>query len=220
MRAMMPYLQGGAHSTFRARPARERGPSQQACLPSRAPGAPVTAAFRVAAPDGIRLPLRTASRVAAPGLHWGCRSGRHRVVAKAALGRGCLVASEVSAPRLLALYGLEQGLEVALAESLRPVPFDHLEEHRRPVLNRLAEDLQQVAVLVAVGKDLEFAQLVERDPGVANPLPEGVVIAVRRVEEVNASGAHAADRGDDVIARQRDVLDAGAVVDLQGLVDL
>src|SRR3984885_7216789 len=139
---------------------------------------------------------------------------------RTALGRRCRAASEVSAPRLLELDGLEQILEVALAESLRPVPFDHLEEHRRPVLNRLGEDLQQVAVLVAVGEDPEFAQLVERDPGVANPLPEYVVIAVRRVEEVNASGAHAADRGDDVIARQRDVLDAGAAVELQVLVDL
>src|SRR6266516_7527497 len=69
--------------------------------------------------------------------------------------------SEVPAPGLLPLDGLEQRLEVALAESLRAVALDQLEEHRRPVLHRLGEDLQQVAVLVPVGKN---AQLPER-PG-------------------------------------------------------
>jgi hypothetical protein len=34
------------------------------------------------------------------------------------------------------------------------------QEHGRPVLYRLGEDLQQVAVLVAVGEDAEFAQLI------------------------------------------------------------
>src|SRR3712207_699751 len=38
---------------------------------------------------------------------------------------------EVAAARLLALDGLEQRLEVALAEAQRAVPLDELEEHRR-----------------------------------------------------------------------------------------
>jgi hypothetical protein len=42
------------------------------------------------------------------------------------------------------------------------VPLDQLEEDRRPVLDRLGEDLQQVAVLVPVSQD---AQLVP------NPTP-------------------------------------------------
>src|SRR5262249_15879034 len=56
--------------------------------------------------------------------------------------------SQVAATRLLALYGLEQRLEVALAEAERPVPLDQLEEHGGTVTHRLGEDLQQVAVLV------------------------------------------------------------------------
>ena len=33
--------------------------------------------------------------------------------------------------------------------------LDHLEEERRPVLRRLREDLQQVAVVIAVGEDAQ-----------------------------------------------------------------
>ena len=58
---------------------------------------------------------------------------------------------------LLPLDRLEKRLEVALAEPLRAVPLDQLEEDRRPVLHRLGEDLQQVAVLVPVGQDAQLA---------------------------------------------------------------
>src|SRR5215470_4842171 len=66
--------------------------------------------------------------------------------------------SEVASARLLALDGLEQRLEVALAESVGAVPLDKFEEHGRPVLYRLGEDLQQIAVLVAVGKYPQLAK--------------------------------------------------------------
>jgi hypothetical protein len=54
---------------------------------------------------------------------------------------------------LLALDRLEQGLEVALAEAARAVALDDLEEDRRPVAERLGEDLQQVALVVVVDED-------------------------------------------------------------------
>ena len=44
--------------------------------------------------------------------------------------------------------------------TLRPVPLDQLEEHRRPILDRLSKDLQQVAVLVPVSEDTEFPQFI------------------------------------------------------------
>ena len=69
-------------------------------------------------------------------------------------------ALEVAAERLLALDRLEERLEVAVAEAARAVALDHLEEQRRPVLRGLREDLQQVAVVVAVGEDLVPAQVV------------------------------------------------------------
>src|SRR5881409_2971863 len=55
---------------------------------------------------------------------------------------------EVAAERLLALDRLEERLEVPLAEAARPMPLDHLEEERRPVLERAREDLQEVALVV------------------------------------------------------------------------
>src|ERR671917_280498 len=82
--------------------------------------------------------------------------------------------SEVAAALLLALDRLEQRLEVALAEPERAVPLDELEEHRRAVLDGLGEDLQQVAVLVAVDEDPQLAQGVDVDPGLADPLAERV----------------------------------------------
>src|SRR3954471_13070278 len=112
------------------------------------------------------------------------------------------VTLQVSPTGLLALDRLEQRLEVALAEAERAVPLDELEEHRRAVLDRLGEDLQQVAVLVAVSEDLQLAQLVERDPGVADPGAELVVVGIRRLEELDASRSHLPHRANDVVGGQ------------------
>src|SRR6187397_285548 len=81
-------------------------------------------------------------------------------------------ASEVAATLLLALDGLEEGLEVALAETERAVPLDQLEEHGGPVADRPGEDLQQVAVLVAVDQDAAALQVLDRHPDVADPGPQ------------------------------------------------
>src|SRR5881227_2258587 len=43
-------------------------------------------------------------------------------------------ALQVAAKSLLTLDGFEERLEVALTERGRPMPLDHLEEDRRPVL--------------------------------------------------------------------------------------
>src|SRR4051812_48276388 len=69
--------------------------------------------------------------------------------------------SQVSATVLLTLDRLEQGLEVALAEAERSVPLDQLEEHRRPVLHGLGEDLQQIPVLVPVDQDGALLELLD-----------------------------------------------------------
>src|SRR5690242_19786208 len=76
--------------------------------------------------------------------------------------------SEVPARVLLALDGLEEGLEVALAEAEGTVALDQLEEDRRPVAQRLGEDLQQVAVLIAVDQDPALLQLLDRRPHIAD----------------------------------------------------
>ncbi len=65
--------------------------------------------------------------------------------------------SQVSPPRLLAFDGFEQGLEIALAEAAAPLALDDFIEQGGAILHRLGEDLQQVAVLVAIDQDAIFS---------------------------------------------------------------
>src|SRR3979411_1193635 len=70
--------------------------------------------------------------------------------------------SEVPAALLFAFDGLEQRLEVALPKAFGTFALDDLEEHRRPVGQRLCEDLQQETVLVPINEDSEFGQALPR----------------------------------------------------------
>jgi hypothetical protein len=65
------------------------------------------------------------------------------------------VESEVASRGLLGLDRLEQGLEVAFAESFATLALDDLEEQGRTVADGTREDLQQVAVVVAVDEDVQ-----------------------------------------------------------------
>src|SRR5205823_13864639 len=126
---------------------------------------------------------------------------------------------EIAAECLLALDRLEERFEVSLAEAARPVALDHLEKERRPVLRRLREDLQQVAVLVAVDEDLEPLQLVV----VLRDLPHApgrlFVVRVRGLEKQQPAALQFLDRPYDVGRSERDVLRAGAPVELDVLLD-
>src|SRR5438132_9164692 len=68
---------------------------------------------------------------------------------------------KVAACGLLALDGLEQRLEVALAEALAPFPLDDLEEQRRAVGDGAGEDLQQIAVVVSIDEDAQVVKAVQ-----------------------------------------------------------
>src|SRR5437016_625576 len=70
--------------------------------------------------------------------------------------------SKIGAARLVALDRFEQCLEVAFAEAGRAVTLDDLEEHSRTVGDRLGGDLEQVAVVVAVGENVSALQRVPR----------------------------------------------------------
>src|SRR5581483_5643006 len=77
---------------------------------------------------------------------------------------------QVAPTSLVALDGLEQRLEVALAEAPCAAPLDDLEEHRGAVGDRLGEDLQQVPVLVAVGEHVEPLQVTPGQVDAGEPL--------------------------------------------------
>ena len=52
-------------------------------------------------------------------------------------------------------------LKLPLPKLLRAAPLDHLEEQRRPIGDRLGEDLQHVAFVVAVDENAQLGQLVD-----------------------------------------------------------
>src|SRR3954447_3990580 len=127
---------------------------------------------------------------------------------------------QVPPPVLLPLDRLEQGLEVALPKAARAVALDDLEEHRGPVADGLREDLEHVALVVAVDEDAEAPQVVERLLDLADALGDVVVIDLWDREELDAALAELGDRADDVARGDGDVLRAWTAVELEELVDL
>ena len=87
------------------------------------------AGSRASARSGPPRRRRTRAQYGAAGPHAKASSGR-----SSRPHRGEPDGLEVAAEGLLALDRLEQRFEVALAEAARPVPLDHLEEERRPIL--------------------------------------------------------------------------------------
>src|SRR5436305_4972067 len=128
--------------------------------------------------------------------------------------------SEIAAERLLALDRFEERLEVAVPEAARAVTLDHLEEERRPVLRRLREDLQQVAVVVAVGEDPQSLQVVPALVDLADAARCLLVVRVGCREEDHTTALQRLDGPHDVRRLQRDVLRARSVIELEVLVDL
>src|SRR5690606_9065780 len=122
---------------------------------------------------------------------------------------------------MVALDGLEQGLEVALAEAFVALALDDLEEDRAERV--LGEDLQQLALLglrVGIDQDCVAAQALDVLAMVRHALVDNVEVGIRRVEEGDARLAHLLHRFVDVDGEQRDVLAALALVLAQVLVDL
>src|SRR5262249_5316952 len=105
----------------------------------------------------------------------------------------------------------EEGLEVAFAEASGAFALDDLEEDRRPVSDALGEDLEEVALRVAVDEDAELGEALPRQlvSERAHATASLVVVRRRHVEEANTPIAQRTDTGDDVISSQRDVLDTG-----------
>src|SRR5664279_2546617 len=136
-------------------------------------------------------------------------------------GQACEVL-EVAPTFLLTLDGLKKRLEIALAEAERAVALDHLEEHCGAVADGAREDLQEVAVFVAVDEDAAALQLLNRDAHLADALAKGWVRVVRvgGLQELHTFGAHGIDRGQDVVGGQGKMLHTGALVELEELVDL
>src|SRR4051794_19950104 len=125
------------------------------------------------------------------------------------------------APNLIKLDGLEQSLEVALAEALVALALDDLEEDRADHV--LGEDLQQQALPLgrsAIHQDATLLQFRDVLFVALDALREHLVISVGSVLEGNAARADDVDRLVDVRRAKRDVLDALALIFAQELLDL
>src|ERR1044071_4157395 len=124
--------------------------------------------------------------------HWGpaIRSGLRR---------------DHAAPDLVEVDGLEQGLEVALAEALVALALDQLEEDRPDHV--LGEDLQQQALALAgraVDQDAVGAQAVDVLAVARQARVDAVEVGVDGVLEGDATLAHGLDGVVDVARAQRD----------------
>src|SRR6185436_7631367 len=90
---------------------------------------------------------------------------------------------EIAPGRLFRFDRFEERLEVALAETAAAVALDDLEEQRRPVLDGSGEDLEQVALVVAIHQDAELADLLHGLPDLADPFRQVLVVVLRDAEE-------------------------------------
>src|SRR3569832_342663 len=124
-----------------------------------------------------------------------------------------------AATDLVQLDGVEQGLEVALAERLVALALDDLEENRAEQV--AGEYLQQEAVLLrAVDQDAVLAHPLHILAVARQAAVDQLEIGVDGVLEFPAALAQLLEGLEDVVGGQGQVLDALAVVLAQELLDL
>jgi len=103
---------------------------------------------------------------------------------------------------------------------LRAAPLNDLEEESRPVLDRLGENLEQIALIIAINQDTQFGQFAQIFPDRTDPFGQHLVVGRWHLEERDVIGGHGPHAGNDVAGRQRDVLHAQAVVIFKELINL
>src|SRR5512140_3713784 len=86
---------------------------------------------------------------------------------------------QVSPLRLLELDRLEERFEVPLAEAAGAFALDDLEEDGGAIFERLAEELQQIPLLILVDEDVELADPLHRLLDLADARRQIVVVRLR-----------------------------------------
>src|ERR1700675_2351798 len=85
---------------------------------------------------------------------------------------------QVPSSRLLHFDRFKQRFEIPFSKSAAALALDDFEEHGRPILHRLRENLQEVAFLVAVHKYTERPQLCQRLLHRPDPRRQQIIIRV------------------------------------------
>src|SRR5688572_29617228 len=122
---------------------------------------------------------------------------------------------------LVEFDGLEQCLEIAFAETLVALALDDFEEDGPDHVG--GEDLQQDALFVGAVSVDEYPALLQLGDIFAmarDAFFDAFVIRLRRVLERDSAAAQHVHRAIDVVGRERDVLDALALVLAQVFLDL
>src|SRR6516164_4963781 len=91
--------------------------------------------------------------------------------------------SEVASAGLIALHGLEEGLEIALTEAAGAATLDDLEEDGRAVGDGFGEDLQQGASFVAVDQNAEALKIGPRQFVISDATAGLVVVGIGHLHE-------------------------------------
>lgn len=132
--------------------------------------------------------------------------------------------SQIPAQLLLPLNRLEQTLEVSRSESLKVVPLDDLDEHGRPIHQRLGEQLQQIPALVKINQNVQLLNRLKRllqfQACRLQSLTHVVIVRLRHRNELDAPRTKIRDGIDDVGRSKRDVLDSRTVVEVDVLLNL
>ena len=136
-----------------------------------------------------------------------------------------LTHSEVATESLLSLDSLEESLEVASTEALMVPSLDDLQEEGGAILYGLGENLEQVTLRVVVNQNLELSEsldvLLDLEANVLEAVSQSVVVSVGNLlEELDTAGLHTLDSGDNVLSAHGDVLDTGATVEVNVLLNL
>lgn len=153
---------------------------------------------------------------------------RHIVLVNPGIRPSCqhwhVSTSEVATLGLLQFDGLEQRLEVSGTEALMVASLNDFDEERGSVLERLREDLQEVALLVIVNQNVELPDVLEVLLNLRAHLlqvrEQVVVVGVRNRQELAAARSHSLDRVQDVVCAQGNVLYTGASVEIDVLLNL
>src|ERR1700722_16330855 len=135
--------------------------------------------------------------------------------------RGLSFASlEIAAQCLFSFDGFEERLEVALAEAAAALTLDDLVEDGGTVFYRASEDLKHIAFVVAIDEDAKFFEFVDGLIDLSDTALQLGVVRVWHGEEVDSLPFHGRDGGENVVGGERHVLDPGALVEVQVLLDL
>src|SRR5579871_2094649 len=127
---------------------------------------------------------------------------------------------QIAAQRLPALDGLEERLEVALSKATRAFTLNDLEEDGWAILHVLGEDLQQIAIVVAVHQNAQLRQFFDWFVYLADAPFLLIILAVNFLNELYALLSQLLDGGDDVAGNHGDVLHARRAVIVQIFFDL